>query len=135
MDRVNPPLERRDFGPGSHEAEHYVAIARGFHDAAEMRSYLAANPRKPAAASAVRAAKATYSDVNTCGECGTTGQYGAYCANCGGAMSEPKQAGKFCPSCGSELSGNRAEHVCSEVADDYRRRLTMLNFLEDVNGN
>jgi hypothetical protein len=40
MDRVNPPLERRFFAArDGAEAEHYVAIARGFKDVAEFRAY------------------------------------------------------------------------------------------------
>lgn len=83
----------------------------------------------------LRAAKATYADVDTCGECGATSQYGQYCTECGEPMRVPKQAGKFCTSCGAEFSGDRADHVCSETRGDYERRLTVLNFLEDVNGN
>jgi hypothetical protein len=41
MDRINAPLERRDFRDQS-EAEHYVALARGFKDVDEFRAFRAA---------------------------------------------------------------------------------------------
>jgi len=134
MVRDNPPFERRDFDATDSNAEHYVAIARGFKDVAEFRAFRAARETRGAAATAARSAKATYADVDTCGECGATGQYGQYCTGCGEAMTPPKQAGKFCTSCGSDLSGSRADHVCGEIrGGDYYRRLIVLKLRRESN--
>jgi hypothetical protein len=47
MDRYDKPLERRFFENREQE-EFYVAVARGFKDATEMRSHFAVNPLRGA---------------------------------------------------------------------------------------
>ena len=60
MDRFDKPLERRFFENREQE-EYYVAVARGFRDATEMRSHFAAHPLRGAPGEARKSAKATES--------------------------------------------------------------------------